>query len=237
MKIKTITHKAAEYARRAADYSRRAVQFIGSLAVHIRTHAAFVTLVLSLVYIHLFVASLVLAAAGATLAAIVVCAIGLALLAVVLALAGSLRPGEVIRGWITSAVANAVPKAREPEPAPEPTPPPAPIIIREPVEVPLEDNKAFAKLAKENSDFMEELDALAPRLDENSQKLIQHVQLRLQEGMERCGVERIDEETVYDVVRHKSATGQRIAQGAPIQETVMPGLILGKKVLRRAKVK
>jgi molecular chaperone GrpE (heat shock protein) len=119
----------------------------------------------------------------------------------------------------------------------DPEPPVVQPEIRIPAPVKLEDNKPFVKLANETADFMNELDALSAKVDENSSKLIGHTLMRMQEYMERCGVARIDEESVYDVIRHRSASGQHIAQGAPISEMIAPGLILGNKVLRRAKVK
>ena len=204
-------------------------------------HASLVTLILVLVYMHLFAIGFALAVRGATLPAVLVGLAGLLLLLAAITLVATGRPAEEVRVWLGRAVGAAVARERVPdqpcEPENLPAPRPEPVVICEPAEVTLEDNKPFAKLAKENADFMDELDALSPQLDEGARKLVQHVNIRLQEALERCGVGRIEEETIYDVVRHRSASGQRIVQGGPICETVEPGLALGRKVLRRAKVK
>lgn len=84
--------------------------------------------------------------------------------------------------------------------------------------------------------LMDEYDQLLPRLDGSLRELASNVIDRLQISLERAGLDRIENETVYDVLRHQTVPMRLTANGAPIQQTLEPGLAHGQKVLRRAKV-
>jgi molecular chaperone GrpE (heat shock protein) len=68
-----------------------------------------------------------------------------------------------------------------------------------------------------------------PRLE-----VAEHVMCRLQEILERCGVQPISDEGDFDRNRHQSA-GKALA-GATVAETLSPGFQVGVRILRRARV-
>ena len=99
------------------------------------------------------------------------------------------------------------------------------------------DNKAWLGLVEECADFLRELDEMTPRLLPAAQPTCEHVKTRLLEILERAGVTRIESETRFDIARHQAWPPQRAAQGAAVAETLDPGLAVGPRVLKRARVK
>ena len=62
--------------------------------------------------------------------------------------------------------------------------------------------------------------------------------LRLEETLERSGVEVIKDEVNFDGARHRSVPGgAEPPTGATISETLNPGFAVGPQVLRRARVR
>jgi hypothetical protein len=92
-------------------------------------------------------------------------------------------------------------------------------------------------LIQECTDLMNELDTFHTKADENNRQLIEHTLSRLENALDRTGVERIENESRFDIVRHRADFGKRIPQGAPISETIRPGYLLKNRVIRRALVK
>ena len=100
------------------------------------------------------------------------------------------------------------------------------------------ENKPWLKLVEECVELYDQLDRNRGRFDRAGQELTDHVTYRLQEILDRCGVELIAGETTFDYTRHQpEQTTASVAAGAPITETLSPGFSLGRRVLRRARVR
>jgi molecular chaperone GrpE (heat shock protein) len=105
-------------------------------------------------------------------------------------------------------------------------------------ELSLSENKPFAKLAEECTDLMNEFDGYVERLETVEGKMMaEMVVKRMQELLERAGLERIDDESEFSVLRHTPVPMQIVQEGTPIVETRFPGLALGNRVYRKATVK
>lgn len=112
---------------------------------------------------------------------------------------------------------------------PEPTPTPTP--------EPLEDER-WIELIDDCVEVVEELDRHMERFDPARQELADHVVWRLAEVLERSGVELISNDETLDSKRHEAVkAGSRATPGAPIVETLSPGFAVGRRVLRRARVR
>ncbi len=99
------------------------------------------------------------------------------------------------------------------------------------------DNKPWLELVKECTDFLTEIDEMVPRLVPAARPTAEHVRARLMEILERAGVSRIEGDDRFDIARHQPWPPQRVTQGAIIAETTVPGLAIGPRILKRAKVK
>lgn len=96
----------------------------------------------------------------------------------------------------------------------------------------------WLKLVQECVDLYNDLDKRLASFDPSRHELAEYVLLQLQEILERCGVELIDGDTVFERSRHqpeRSAAG--VVAGDTIIETVSPGFAVGARVLRRARVR
>lgn len=102
---------------------------------------------------------------------------------------------------------------------------------------PLE-NKPWVKLVEECVELVDELDGHARSFDRPRQELAEYVILRLEEVLERSGVEVIAGEPTFDRGRHKpDGAGAAADPGAAVSETLSPGFAVGRRVLRRARVR
>jgi hypothetical protein len=100
------------------------------------------------------------------------------------------------------------------------------------------ENKRWLKLVEECVELYDQLDRNRGRFDRAGRELTDHVTYRLQEILDRCGVELIAGEMTFDYTRHQpEQTTASVAVGAPIAETLSPGFSLGRRVLRRARVR
>jgi hypothetical protein len=99
------------------------------------------------------------------------------------------------------------------------------------------DNLPWLKLIEENVALFDELDSHRADFDAPRQELADHVICRLQEILERCGVEPISGEGDFDRSRHQNEGAVRVFPGAMIAETLSPGFRIGKRILRRARVR
>lgn len=108
----------------------------------------------------------------------------------------------------------------------------------EPIVKPLlSDNKPFVKLAGECAELMTEFEGYSDRMETNEGKMMaEMVVKRLQEVLERAGLERIDNEMEFSILRHSPVPMQLVQEGAPIVQTRFPGLALGNRVYRKAVV-
>jgi len=108
------------------------------------------------------------------------------------------------------------------------------VLIPEPS---LSDNSPFVKLAEECAGLMNEFDGYSERMETDEGKMMaEMVVKRLQELLERAGLERIDNETEFSVLRHSPVPMQIVQEGTPIVQTNFPGLALGNRVYRKAKI-
>lgn len=100
------------------------------------------------------------------------------------------------------------------------------------------EDKRWVDLAEECVDVVDELDRTMDRFDPKSQELADHVIWRMAEVLERSGVELISDDTAFDTKRHKPEEAtSRTASGTAISETLSPGFAVGRRVLRRARVR
>jgi len=99
-------------------------------------------------------------------------------------------------------------------------------------------NGSWTKLVEDCVDVVDELDRHMSSFDPPRQEIATHVILRLQEILKRSGVEVISDDAAYDPNRHKAdRTGIVASRGALISETLSPGFAVGRRVLRRARVR
>lgn len=99
------------------------------------------------------------------------------------------------------------------------------------------DNTPWMNLVEKCVDLIDELDRLLESLDPPRQEMAEHVISRLQEVLERSGVNVISGDTQFDRSRHESATRKSgLSPGTPITATLSPGFAVGRRVLRRARV-
>ena len=98
------------------------------------------------------------------------------------------------------------------------------------------DNKPWLKLVEESVTLLDELDRHRADFDAPRQDLADHVICRLQEILERCGVDSIDGDHDFDRNRHQPEGRARLMPGAKVTATLSPGFRVGKRVLRRARV-
>lgn len=101
------------------------------------------------------------------------------------------------------------------------------------------DNKPFAKLAEECVDLMNEFEGYIDRLETAEGKMIvEMLEKRFQEILERSGLQRIDNENEpFSVLRHTPVPMEPVSEGIALSEIICPGLLLENRVLRKAKVK
>lgn len=100
------------------------------------------------------------------------------------------------------------------------------------------ENEPWVGLVEDCVEVVEELDRHMTGFDSERKELADHVMLRMEEVLERAGVEVISDDETLDKRRHnaeKSSAGH--APGDPIAETLSPGFAVGRRVLRRARVR
>jgi hypothetical protein len=100
------------------------------------------------------------------------------------------------------------------------------------------ENKRWLGLVEECVTLFDELDRHGASFDPQRREVAAHVCYRLQEILERSGVTLISGDPTFDRNRHRpepAAAG--IAAGAVIAETLSPGFSVGRRVLRRARVR
>lgn len=102
---------------------------------------------------------------------------------------------------------------------------------------PLEDER-WMKLVEECVEVVDELDEHLDDFDAPRREVARHMVLRLEEILERSGVEIISNEGIFDRARHKPDPDHAAAEnGATVRETLSPGFAVGPRMLRRARVR
>jgi hypothetical protein len=100
------------------------------------------------------------------------------------------------------------------------------------------DDKRWLSLVEESVALFDDLDRHHAQFDPSSQELAEHVCARLQEILERCGVQSIAGDMVFDRNRHQPERADAsVAAGATITATLSPGFAVERRVLRRARVR
>jgi len=97
--------------------------------------------------------------------------------------------------------------------------------------------RGWLGLVEELVTLLDELERHQPQFDPATRDLAGHVGLRVLEILERSGVTVIEGETAFDRNRHQPEQGAAHARaGAAVLETLRPGLAVGRRVFRRARV-
>lgn len=104
------------------------------------------------------------------------------------------------------------------------------------------DGGRWEKLVEECVEILDQLDGHMGGFDAPRREVAGHVISRLGEALARSGVEVISDEATFDRARHRpeAADGAPLAiaaEGAAVAETVSPGFAVGRKILRRARVR
>jgi hypothetical protein len=111
--------------------------------------------------------------------------------------------------------------------------PPPPVEPRDP-----SGDDHWIDLAEGCIEVIDELDQNAEGFDSPRRDLAEHVVLRLEEVLERSGVEVITNDAIFDRARHRPVPSDGAATtGVAISETLSPGFAVGHRVLRRARVR
>ncbi|HYH84899.1 MAG TPA: hypothetical protein VEX60_05405 [Pyrinomonadaceae bacterium] len=99
-------------------------------------------------------------------------------------------------------------------------------------------NAPWLKLIEECVHLLDEVDRYMPDFEPAKQELAEHVIYRVREILERSGVGVIADETSFDRNRHQPENPRAgLTNGAPVAETLSPGFAVGRRVLRRARVR
>ena len=110
-------------------------------------------------------------------------------------------------------------------------------VPSEVVESSLLDNKPLVKVFAECADLLNELDGLTKNLkSEREQFLLQMVREKIRTALILSGGTPIDNDEVFDIIRHFCVNCNHANNGMPIQEFVESGIMLGERVFVRAKV-
>ena len=96
----------------------------------------------------------------------------------------------------------------------------------------------WMRLVEECVEVVDELDRHMNTFDAPRREVAEHVVLRMEEVLERSGVEVISDEPIFDRGRHQPVgASATTSSGAAIAETLSPGFAVGRRVLRRARVR
>ncbi len=100
------------------------------------------------------------------------------------------------------------------------------------------DDKLYFKLIKECVDLFDELDSQRAFFDPARLEVAEHVCSRLQEILQRSGVEPIVDSAPYDrTLHHLEAPSTEIADKTTPVIILSPGFRAGRMILRRARAK
>lgn len=114
------------------------------------------------------------------------------------------------------------------------------IAIDKPTDVSnsLLDNRQLVKVFSECADLLSEIDRISPGFKSpESQLLIEMINERLRSVLYLSGGSIIEGESSFDPIRHICPENLLAKDGAPICETIEPGVALESRVFIKAKVK
>ncbi len=113
-----------------------------------------------------------------------------------------------------------------------------PSALPRPSELPQEPlrNRPWLTLVEACTELVEELDRAQEIFDPARQELARHVLRRLEEILGQPGVEIISGDELYAPDRHRPDPPAAVGEGR-IAETLSPGFAVGRRVLRRARVR
>ena len=99
-------------------------------------------------------------------------------------------------------------------------------------------NKEFVKIVEECVDIMNEFETYMNRLQSEEAKIMGELVIkRLQELLERSGLDRIDDITTpFSILLHTPIPLVPVQEGEPIIKILQPGLILENRVFLKAKI-
>jgi hypothetical protein len=193
------------------------------------------TLVCVLIGLLADVAAIVLLLAGedaSTLLIALACGAGAAAGAGILLV---VKPRAITTEIAESSVRAAAVSREATDPAPTAEEPSEP-LAREAQDDEALDNRPWLKLVEENVALFDELDRHRSAFDPARQEVADHVICRLQEILERCGVESISCDGGFDRSRHQPDGAARVLPGARVTRTLSSGFRVGNRILRRARV-
>jgi len=99
------------------------------------------------------------------------------------------------------------------------------------------DDRPWLRVVTALVDLFDELERIGTAMPASERAVPEHTQLRLQEILERSGVTLIANDAMFDRSRHQpEPPGTSVARGAAITTTLSPGFVVGRRVLRRARV-
>ena len=99
-------------------------------------------------------------------------------------------------------------------------------------------NGPWLGLVEDCIDLFDELERLHAHLDPQRQEMADHVADRLRDILERSGLSVISNDRSFDRSRHQAEPADlHVEPGTSIAETVSPGFVAGRRVLRRARVR
>lgn len=98
-------------------------------------------------------------------------------------------------------------------------------------------NKEWTSLVEECTEMMDDFERMQTDLDDAGREVAEMAVSRLQELLERRGVDLIADERAFDLKRHKPVPMREVPEGTTIEETLAPGLCVGNRVFRRAQVR
>lgn len=98
------------------------------------------------------------------------------------------------------------------------------------------DNREWLRIVEEVIELFDELERIGSEFDPMRLEVVRHVTSKLQELLERSGVETISEVASFNRLRHQSTNAERLIHGVTKIRTSSPGFCVGKRVFRRAVV-
>ena len=95
------------------------------------------------------------------------------------------------------------------------------------------DNSNYMSIVESLTSLMQEIE---DEEDLPSQEVADLVKSRIQEGLLLSGAELISEDKEFDAIRHIPVPAAMVKPGTPIKKIIEPGIVVGNRVIRKAKV-
>ncbi len=99
------------------------------------------------------------------------------------------------------------------------------------------DARRLVRVLEDIIRLQDEIDRMRDGLDAESSSALEHVAFRLEEVLDRSGAISIQDDSIFDIRRHRPEPMAVVKDGTLILETLKPGWREGDRVLRRALVK